>query len=151
MRARGSRWFAPCSVPDAMGFSEGLRRVPAPIVTAILLVLLAIAVAFWDRGGGRTDEANIAQISPTRAQLADGDCEFAADVHLTSRWSRFAFSMRQQSIRTALIELLRTKSVYMVDSGPSREAVRSQMLALVNALLGAGCATDLRFTMFEVL
>jgi hypothetical protein len=134
-----------------MGISVLLRRVPAPILSAILLVLLAIAIAFWDQRSDRGAEANIAQISRTRAELYDGDCEFSADVHLASRWSRFAFSMQQQTVRTALIALLRTKSVYMVDSSPAREAVRHQMLTAVNAVIGAGRATDLRFKTFELL
>jgi hypothetical protein len=130
---------------------EGLRRMPAPISTSILVVLLAIAIAFWREGNAGTKGGTVAQISRTRAELVDGDCEFAADVELTGRWDSIAFSMRRQAIRTALLALLRTKSVYMVDSNPSREALRSQMLSAVNQLIGNGRARDFRFTAFEIL
>lgn len=130
---------------------EGMRGLPAPIATAILIALVAIAIGFWGRGAAGTDGGGVAQIARTHAVLSDGECEFAADVRLASRWGRFAFSMRQQTIRSALAELLRSKSVYMVDSAPSREALRFQMLSVVNDAIGSGRATDLRFTVFELL
>lgn len=137
--------------PDGMRTWEGMPRLPAPIATAVLSVLVAIAIGFWGARGGGADGGAIAQISRTRAELSDGECEFAADVRLASRWGSFAFSMRQQTIRRSLIDLLRSKSAYMVDSAPAREALRFQMLSVVNDAIGSGRATDLRFTVFELL
>jgi hypothetical protein len=135
-----------------MRASDRWRQLPAPIVTAIVLGLLAIAIGFWNQRSESSGETIVAQISRTRAQLADGsDCEFTADVQLAGRWSSFAFSMRREAVRAALVALLREKSSYMVDSRPSREAVRYQMLAAVNGVIGIGRATDLLFTTFELL
>jgi hypothetical protein len=126
------------------------RQFVAPLVTA--LVLLLLGVAFWGQQKGSGGAATVAQIARTRAQLADGaDCEFTADVRLTDRWSGFAFSFRKEAVRTALIALLREKSEYMVNSQQSREALRYQMLATVNRIIGSGRATDFCITAFEVL
>jgi hypothetical protein len=128
-----------------------LRSLPAPIVTASLLVLLAIAVGFWgQRATGKPTE-QIAQIARTRARLSDGDCEFAADVRLASRWSGWAFSLRENAVRNALVALLRSKSHYMVATNTAREALRVQMLDAVNSVIGSGRATDLHITEFEFL
>jgi hypothetical protein len=128
-----------------------LRSLPAPIVTASLLVLLAIAIGFWGHRATGSHPEQIAQIARTRAKLSDGDCEFAADVHLASRWSGWAFSLREGAVRNALVALLRSKSRYMVATNPAREALRVQMLDAVNGVIGSGRATDLRITEFEFL
>ena len=133
--------------------TERLGDYPAVVVTVVVLLLLgAIGLASQRSASTQGGDAIVAQISRTRAQLSGGtDCEFSADVTLAGRWSSFAFSMRREAIRAALVALLRTKSPYMVDSRPSREALRYQMLAAVNAVIGSGRATNLCFTAFELL
>jgi hypothetical protein len=126
------------------------RQFTAPLVTAIVLILLA--AGFWGQQKRSGDTTTVAQIARMRATLADGaDCEFSADVRLTSRWSGFAFSLHKETVRTELVALLRQKSEYMVNSVQAREALRYQMLAAVNRIIGNGRATDLCFTAFEFL
>lgn len=144
------RWFEPCCATGAMHALPRWRQFTAPLVTAGVLIVLA--GAFWGPQSGSSATPAVGQIARTRAQLSNGaGCEFAADVQLTSRWSSFAFSMRKEAIRQAFVALLRTKSEYMVDSRTSREALRYQMLDVVNSLIGSGRATDLCFTAFELL
>ena len=127
-----------------------LSRLPAPFVTTSLLLLFAMAVAFWGQGV-RGSPSSVAQLARTHARLSDGDCEFTADVQLASRWSGFSFSMHEGDVRSALIALLRSKSRYMVSTAPARESLRVQMLAAVNGVIGSGRATDLHLTDFQLM
>jgi hypothetical protein len=128
-----------------------LSRLPSPILTASLLSLAMVVVLFWGRANWMADAPSVAQIARTHARLTDGDCEFAADVQLADRWSGFAFSMHEGAVRTALIELLRSKSRYMVSTATAREALRYQMMSAVNGVIGSGRATEIRFTEFDLL
>jgi len=130
---------------------ELLRRIPAPIVTASVVLLLGFAIGFWGRGATTAGEARLAQIPHTRAKLSDGDCEFAAQVQLADRWSGLVFSLHQGAVRTAVVDLLRSKSRYMVSTNTAREALRDQMISAVNGVIGSGRATDVSFTEFDLL
>jgi hypothetical protein len=131
---------------------EFLRRLPAPILTTSLLLLATVAILFWGRTTQVASAPNMAQIPRTHATLSDGgDCEFAADIQLADRWSGFAFSMHEGAVRDALIELLRSKSRYMVSTSTAREALRYQMVSAVNGVIGSGRATEIRFTEFDLL
>jgi hypothetical protein len=58
--------------------------------------------------------------------------------------------MHEGDVRAALIELLRSKSRYMVKApAPRAEALRYQMVAAVNGVIGSGSATEIRLTEFE--
>jgi hypothetical protein len=133
-----------------MRMEELLRRLPAPIVTMSLIVLVALAIGFWGSSSRSVNAPTVAQIPHMRATLADGACEFSADVSLASRWSGVLFAARSDAVRLALIDLLHWKSRYMVDTPTSREAVRHQMVGAVNRVIGSGRATELRFTEFEL-
>jgi hypothetical protein len=129
-----------------------LRRLPSPILTTSLLLLATVAILFWGRTTQVASTPNVAQIPRTHATLANGEeCEFAAEVQLAGRWSGFAFSLREGAVRAALIELLRSKSRYMVSTSTAREALRYQMVSAVNGVIGSGRATAIRFTAFELL
>lgn len=131
--------------------SKRERRIKAPLVTATLLVLLAIGVGYGGRAGiDGASRSPVGEIRRTRAVLADAECEFEASVRLSDYWSSVTFSMRQDAVRKALVELLQSKSAYMVDSSQSREALRFQMLGVVNEVIGEGRAKDLEFTDFDV-
>jgi len=130
--------------------TELLRRLPAPIVTASILLLVVLAVGFWGRSVDSGAGGPVAQIPRTQAALADGSCEFAADVSLTDRWSGFAFALHTRAVRLALTDLLHSKSRYMVETNVARQALRQQMVAAVNGIIGSGRATDLQFTEFTV-
>jgi len=131
---------------------ELLRRLPAPILTTSVLLLATVAILFWGRTTEVANPPSVVRIPRTHATLSDGgDCEFAAEVQLADRWSGFAFSMHEGDVRAVLIALLRSKSRYMVSTSTAREALRYQMVAAVNGVIGAGRATEIRFTEFELL
>lgn len=121
----------------------------APGVVSAVLLLLAVTVAFWRQEARHATE--IARLTKIQAKLNDGECEFSADIELEGRWARFAFGMRENTVRSALVAVLRSKSRYMVSSTTAREALRLEMLGAVNGILGPGRATDLRFPLFELL
>lgn len=115
-----------------------------------VLVLVVLTVAFWRQETGRP-VTQVARLANMQAKLNDGECEFSADIQLTGRWARFSFGMRESSVRSALIEVLRSKSRYMVSSGTARESLRHEMLGAVNDVLGKGRATDLRLPRFDLM
>ena len=130
---------------------ERSRRLPAPLLTTSLLFLGSLAVVFWGRTTQVAGAPSMATIPRTHATLADGECEFAAEVELVDRWSGFAFSRHENAVREKLIDLLHSKSRYMVSTTTAREALRYQMVSAVNGVIGAGRATEIRFTEFELL
>lgn len=130
---------------------ELLRRLPAPILTASLLLLVTLVVVFWGPATRVASTPGVASVPRTHAMLADGECEFAADVKLADRWSGVAFSMHARAVRAAMVDLLRTKRRYMVSTSTAREALRHQMVSAVNGVIGTGRATEIRFTEFELL
>lgn len=127
-----------------------LEDLPAPYVTAVSAALLLVALVAWSRGFGG-DGGTMATVPRTRARLFDGQCVFAADIELASVWGRLAFASRYPQVRNALIEVLRTKSRYMVNTQPAREALRGQMTAAVNRVIGDGRARRFEFTEFRLL
>jgi len=133
--------------------SRFVADYPAPLATGAVAVLVVIALAFAGFRPGVTapNGRPLARIGKTQARLADGACEFAADVELDGRFSRYVFSSNYLSIRSALRDLMRTKRVYMVDSPTARQALRYQMVREVNRVVGRRVAADLRFTEFELL
>lgn len=126
---------------------------PAPIATAAIagLILIALLFAGFRPGLSAPNGRPIGRINKTEARLADGACEFAADVELQGRFGRVVFSSNYISIRTALKDLLRTKRVYMVDTPLARQSLRYQMVREVNRVVGRRVAADLRFTEFDLL
>jgi hypothetical protein len=126
---------------------------PAPVATGAIAVLVGIALLFAGFRPGVTAPSGrpLAHINRTEARLADGRCEFAADVELQGGFSRWVFSSNYLSIRTALRDLMRTKRVYMVDTPIARQSLRYQMVREVNRVVGRRVAADLRFTQFDLL
>ena len=106
---------------------------------------------FWRPGLTGPNGRPLARIGRTQARLADGACEFAADVELDGRWSRYVFTTNYLSIRSALRDLMRTKRVYMVDTPTARQALVYQMVREMNRVAGRRVAADLRFTEFDLL
>src|SRR4051794_28396911 len=107
------------------------RRVPPPLVTAPLLIPLALlvrllgrptpaAVALADqpRRGVRT-----ATLSTGRANLADAGCMFTVDVELGSVWQQMIFARIRMDARKEIVTMLRYKRRYMVDTPVAREAL----------------------------
>ena len=123
----------------------------APVVTSLAIGLVVLAVAFWGRDAGSGPTGRSARISDVQAVLYDGEVEFSADVDLSTRWGRVAFGMKELSIRSALVDLLKSKSRYMVSTTTSREALRREMLRTVNGIIGNGRATEVRLPRFELL
>jgi len=128
-----------------------LPRLQAPIVTALLLVLAAIAVVSWGRRPGADGGRELGHVPRTRAKLYDGACVFAADVELQGRFGSFTFGRHDLEIRDALVDLLRTKPTYMVRTPMERESLRVQMLDTVNRVAGRPIAAALRLTEFVLL
>lgn len=123
----------------------------APVVSACAAALLALAVVFWGQRVGDGSSGSSARIANVDAVLYDGEVEFSADVDLPSRWGRATFAMRELSIRSALVALLRTKSRYMVATTTARESLRREMLQTVNRIIGSGRATAVRLPRFALL
>ena len=125
----------------------GFRSSPG--VVAAVLALVTLAIVFWRSESGPA--RHVARLSNLQATLDDGAaCEFSADVELAGRWARIAFGVRQSAVRTALIDVVRTRSRYMVSSGPARESMRAEMLRAVNGLIGSGQATAVWLLDFEL-
>jgi hypothetical protein len=119
-------------------------------VSAVVLLLLAVMVAFWRPDTHRARE--VVKLASLQARLNDGvHCEFSADIEIASRWGRFAFGMRENTVRSMLIGIVRSKSRYMVNTTTSRESLRHEMLVAVNGLIGAGNATAVWLPQFEFL
>jgi len=125
------------------------RLRSAPGVTAAVLLLLAIAILFW-RSEPRPSR-HVARLANVQAKLDDGTCEFTADVELSDAWGRLAFGMRESAVRSTLAAVVRSKSRYMVGTSTAREALRHEMLAAVNGVIGSGRATAVRLPKFELL
>lgn len=123
----------------------------APVVSALAAALLVLTVAFWGHRTGDGSSGSSARIANVDAVLYDGEVEFSADVDLPSRWGRATFAMKELSIRAALVDLLRTKSRYMVATTTARESLRREMLQKVNGIIGSGRATAVRLPRFELL
>jgi hypothetical protein len=122
----------------------------APGVSAIVLLLLGTMVLFWRPDRHRVRE--VVKLVSLQARLNDGvHCEFSADIELASRWGRVAFGMRENTVRSMLIGIVRSKSRYMVNNTTSRESLRHEMLVAVNGLIGAGNATAVSLPQFELL
>jgi hypothetical protein len=128
-----------------------LRRIPAPVATTALLLLLATMIAFWGRGPG-SGPANLrtATIRNMRARLADGACVFTAAIQLRSLWDQWAFSRNRLEVRAAFARLLRTKSRYMVKTPVARQALRAQMAWEVNRVASRQIAERVDLPEFEV-
>jgi hypothetical protein len=121
----------------------------APGVTAAVVLLVLLAAAYW-RADTRPSTP-VARLANLQATLRDGaECRFSADVVLTGRWARFAFDFRESAIRGALVEVVGTRSRYMVNTGPARESLRSEMLRAVNGVIGRGRAASVRLPEFEL-
>jgi hypothetical protein len=127
-----------------------LSRVrSAPGLSAALLLLVVVGVVYWRPESRPT--THVVRLSNLQAKLGDGECEFTADVDLSGRWGRIAFGMRESTVRSRLVALLRSKSRYMVRTSVARESLRVEMLDAVNGIIGSGRATAVRLPKFDVL
>ena len=70
------------------------------------------------------------------AKLNDGRASSRPTSSSRGRWARFSFGMRESSVRSALVDVLRSKSRYMVSSSTARESLRKEMLGAVNGVIG---------------
>ena len=124
-------------------------RIQAPIVTALVIGLVVIAVAFWGNGGPTGPRT--ATLRHTRAKLSDGrSCVFTADFELNSLWSQWAFARNRMDIREALVDLVHTKSRYMVDSPTARESLSWQMVQVVNDVMDRPIADHVDLPQFDI-
>lgn len=127
--------------------------IPAPLLTTVLIVLLATIVVYWGRGGGNgvgTASLRTATLRNVRAELADAACVFTVDVQLESAWQQWAFTRSRLDIRKALVDLLRTKRRYMVENAVARQALGSEMAYAVNRVAQATIAERVAFPAFEL-
>jgi hypothetical protein len=125
--------------------------MPGPIAWTAIALVAAVALAYWgQRPGVGPGDGHVARVARTRAPLFDGGCVFAADVQLNGGWSDLAFERNYLDIKKALVDLMRTKSRYMVSSPVARESLRMQMVAEVNRVAGRPIARELQFSQFVV-
>lgn len=129
-----------------------MRNMPAPVVTTLLVLLAILAVTGWGwRWTGTPGAPAVARVGRTKAKMFDGSCVFAAEVELRGTMSGLTFSRNYLAIKDALVELMRTKSEYMVRSSIARESLRTQMVQVVNRVAGREIAGELRFSEFRLL
>jgi hypothetical protein len=129
-----------------------IRNIPAPVVTALLVILAIVAVTGWGwRWTAVPGAPAVAKVGRTKAKMFDGTCVFSAEVELRGTMSGMTFSRNYLAIKDALVELMRTKSEYMVRSSIARESLRSQMVQVVNRVVGREIAGELRFSEFLLL
>jgi hypothetical protein len=132
-------------------------RIQAPVVTATLLVLLAVMIGFWGRhadappsaGRAHAPTYRTATLSNIRANLADTGCMFTADVELGSVWEQMTFARIRLDARKEFQTMLRYKRRYMVENPVAREALKAEMARTVNHLAGADIATRVDLPRFE--
>ena len=128
-----------------------LRRIPAPIVTTVLVLLATVMVAFWGRQDGDIgDGLRTATFRNVRAELADGGCLFTANVRLHTAWEQWALQRVRLDARQAFVTLLRNKRRYMIDNAVAREALASEMTYAVNRLAQASIADHVDFPSFQI-
>ena len=129
-----------------------LRRIPAPVVTASLLVLLTMMVLFWGRRGSGVPGASLrtATLSNVRADLADAGCIFTADVRLRSPLQQWTFARIRVEVRKEFVTLLRNKRRYMVANAVERQALGAQMAQAVNRVARHEIADEVDFPRFEL-
>jgi len=135
-----------CLLHPSTPMSEG--KVQAPIVTALVIALVVVAVAFWGYGGPTGPRT--ATLRRTRAKLADGNsCTFTADFELHSLWNQWAFARNRLDIRAALVDLVHTKSRYMIDTPTARESLTWQMVQVVNQVVDRHIADRVDLPQFD--
>lgn len=127
------------------GAKMAQRKVP-PLIAASVVTLVLTIVGFW--GWVATAPGTVAHITRMQAKLNDASCVFSADVVLRNRADEWEFERKQVQVRAAIVDLLRTKSRYMVSSAVAREALRLQMLREVNRVMAEPAARELQFTEF---
>lgn len=119
-------------------------------MSLVVVLLLTVMVVFWRQD--RHPVREVVKLTMLQAKLNDGvQCEFTADIELASRWGRFAFGLRENTVRAMLIDIVRAKSRYMVSTSTARESLRHEMLTAVNGVMGRGSATAVRLPQFELL
>jgi hypothetical protein len=127
-----------------------LRRIPAPVVTGALIVLLGTMIVFWgERDATSGASLRTARVANVRANLADAGCLFTADVQLGSAWQQMAFARIRQDARKQFVTILRNKRRYMVDNPVARQALAAEMAGAVNHLARADIAERVQFSRFE--
>ena len=123
-------------------------RIPAPAVTASLLVLVVIMVLYWGERPGPA--LRTARMTNVRATLADAGCEFTADVQLGSAWQQWTFARVRPEARREFVSILRYKRRYMVQNAVARQALSAEMTGAINRLARSDIAERVDFTRFEL-
>ena len=124
-----------------------MRRIPAPLVTGTVVVLVAVMLLFWGQHGGSLRTARVANL---RADLADSGCILTADVQLESLWTQLAFARVRADAQREFIAIMRSKRRYMVQNAIEREALAVQMADAINHLARADIAERVDFSRFEL-
>jgi flagellar basal body-associated protein FliL len=125
------------------------RKVP-PLMTAAIALLVGTMIGFWGYASIQSAGTPVEHIPHTRARLYDASCFFAAELTMRDRVAQWEYERKQTEVLNALVALLRTKSRYMVSTGPARDALRTQMVREVNRIVDAPVARELRFTEFTL-
>ena len=122
-------------------------RLPT-FVLGTVLVLVTAVIGFW---GKRIDVPNgftTARLSQTKAKMYDATCTFTADFHLDSPFHMGTFAYHSEAIRVEIVETMRTKSRYMVESPTARKGLQLQMANVANRVSGRRIATGVTFAQF---
>ena len=125
------------------------RRIPAPIATGAVVVLLVVMVLFWGQHGGGLG-LRTATVANVRADLADSGCIFTADVQLGSAWQQWTFARVRSDARRQFVTIMRYKRRYMVQNAVERQALAAEMAGAINRLARADIAERVDFPRFEL-
>ncbi|MFN8544045.1 MAG: flagellar basal body-associated FliL family protein [Candidatus Binatia bacterium] len=127
---------------------ERLRRTVDPVV-ALVILLAFVAVGFWGYVA-TTGPYPVGKVERTRVKLSDGVVQFSANVELTGQIGQVEFNRHRLEIRDAFVNLLRSKSSYMIDNPVSREALQYQLMREVNRVASRRIARAITFPEFNV-
>ena len=123
------------------------RLRSAPVVTASVIILLAIMILGWGAGRGSLRTATIGDV---RADLADAGCILTADIQLGSAWQQLAFARVRDDARRQFKTIMRTKRRYMVENAVERQALGAELARTINRMARSDIAEQVRFSRFEL-
>lgn len=125
-----------------------MTRLPGLVPATVAALVVSIGL-FWGYRSGAVDIQTV-RLVKTRARMHDGLCVFSAAFHLQSAVDQASFALHQGEIRREILESMRVKSRYMVESASARKGLGVQFANLVNRVAGKRIANGVTFDQFEL-
>lgn len=125
-----------------------MLRLPGLVPATVVALILGIG-GFWGYEAGVID-VRTARLVKTRARMHDGMCVFTAAFHLKSPTDQATFALHQNEIRGEIVDAMRVKSRYMVQSPSAQKGLAVQFSNVVNRVTGRRIAANVTFDEFEL-